>query len=59
MAAKIIVTILWTIVLVVANKLLSEVEWAQYVVTFVLAGAYALLIGKVGNQPAFSSRSRR
>ncbi|MCS0638164.1 hypothetical protein NX801_21405 [Streptomyces sp. LP05-1] len=43
----------------VANKLLSEVEWAQYVVTFVLAGAYALLIGKVGNQPAFSSRSRR
>lgn len=47
MMAKILATLVWAAVLVGANKLLDGVEWAQYVATFVLGGAYVLLINKV------------
>ncbi|MDO0913577.1 hypothetical protein QQM39_22855 [Streptomyces sp. DT2A-34] len=52
MTAKILVTLAWAAVLVGANKLLAGTEWAQYVATFVLGGAYVLLINKVSKPPA-------
>ncbi|MDC0773841.1 hypothetical protein [Streptomyces sp. HD] len=51
MTAKILATLAWAVVLVGANKLLTGTEWAQYVVTFVLGGAYALLINEVSKPP--------
>lgn len=50
MTAKVLVTIIWAAVLIGVNKLLSGVEWAQFVAIFVLAAAYALLIDKVNKR---------
>lgn len=47
MMAKIIVTLVWAAVLVVVNKLLIDIEWAQYVATFLLGGVYVLLMNKM------------
>lgn len=51
MTAKILATLAWAAVLVGANRLLTGTEWAQYVVTFVLGGAYVLLMNKVSKPP--------
>ncbi|MEU1312106.1 hypothetical protein ABZ419_24855 [Streptomyces cinnamoneus] len=49
---KIIVTLAWAAVLVGANKLLSEIDWAQYVAIFLLGGVYALLMSKLSKARA-------
>ncbi|MFI9305371.1 hypothetical protein [Streptomyces triculaminicus] len=50
--AKIIATLTWAAVLVGANKLLSGTDWAQYLVTFILGGAYVLLMNKMSSPSA-------
>ncbi len=45
--AKIAFTLAWGITLVVTNRALQDVTWAQYVATFLLGGAYALALSKV------------
>ncbi|WP_159029265.1 hypothetical protein [Streptomyces viridochromogenes] len=57
MTAKILVTLAWAAVLVGANKLLTGTEWAQYVATFVLGGAYVLLINKVSKPSVRNSQN--
>ncbi|THA79941.1 hypothetical protein [Streptomyces sp. A0592] len=44
--AKIAFTLAWGVVLVLANRALHDVTWAQYVATFLLAGACALALSK-------------
>ncbi|MFF9980908.1 hypothetical protein [Streptomyces erythrochromogenes] len=44
--AKIAFTLAWGVVLVVTNRALQDVTWAQYVATFLLGGAYALTLSK-------------
>ncbi|MEU0255754.1 hypothetical protein ABZ299_25410 [Streptomyces sp. NPDC006184] len=56
MTAKIVVTLVWVAVLIGVNKLLDGTDWAQYVATFVLAGAYALLIDKVNKHAVQEGR---
>jgi hypothetical protein len=51
MTAKILATLAWAAVLVGANKLLTGIDWAQYVATFILGGAYVLLMNKVSKPP--------
>ncbi|MER5773290.1 hypothetical protein ABT144_03135 [Streptomyces sp. NPDC002039] len=46
--AKIVFTVLWVAVLVLANRSLHDTAWAQYLATFLLGGLYALAVGKVG-----------
>ncbi|WP_159403736.1 hypothetical protein [Streptomyces sp. NRRL S-646] len=52
MTAKILVTLIWIAVLIGVNKLLADTDWPQYVATFFLAGAYALLIDKLNKRAA-------
>ncbi|MFD3682300.1 hypothetical protein [Streptomyces sp. NPDC058613] len=47
MMAKIAFTLLWVVALVLANRILEDVVWAQYLATFVLGGIYALALSKV------------
>lgn len=44
---KIAFTLLWGAVLVAANRALQDATWAQYLVTFLLGGIYALALSKV------------
>lgn len=55
MIAKIIITLVWAACLILVNKALSDVTWAQYVATFVMAGAYSLLLSKM---PSARSRTQ-
>ncbi|MFF8940940.1 hypothetical protein ACF1A5_01450 [Streptomyces sp. NPDC014864] len=57
MTAKILVTLVWIAVLIGVNKLLTGTDWAQYVATFILAGAYALLIDKVNKRTVRDSQN--
>ncbi|MGW2990070.1 hypothetical protein [Streptomyces goshikiensis] len=45
--AKIAFTFLWVTILVIVNKALDDITWAQYVATFLLGGLYAILLSKV------------
>ncbi|MEU4728704.1 hypothetical protein [Streptomyces sp. NPDC023588] len=58
--AKIVFTLLWVGVLIVANRALDDITWAQYLATFLLGGAYALALSKVkilrGNQTLEGSK---
>ncbi|MER7828072.1 hypothetical protein ABTX85_36570 [Streptomyces sp. NPDC096097] len=45
--AKIAFTLVWGVVLVAANRALQDTTWAQYLVTFLLGGIYALALSKV------------
>ncbi|MFD9636650.1 hypothetical protein [Streptomyces violascens] len=56
MTVKIIATLVWAAVLVGVNMLLRNVEWAQYVTTFALAGTYALIINKLSGAGSRSGR---
>ncbi|MEJ8639775.1 hypothetical protein [Streptomyces sp. MS2.AVA.5] len=47
MIAKILVTLVWAACLILLNKALSDVTWAQYVATFVMAGLYSLVLSKM------------
>ena len=55
--AKVLITLVWAGVLVLANKLLDSMQWAQYVATFVLAGIYALIMSKAGFSRSQDSKS--
>ncbi|MFI8364023.1 hypothetical protein ACIGD1_28170 [Streptomyces sp. NPDC085612] len=44
---KIAFTLVWGVILVATNRALQDVLWAQYAATFILGGAYALVLGKV------------
>ncbi|MFE0254398.1 hypothetical protein [Streptomyces sp. NPDC059010] len=55
--AKILITLVWAGVLVLANKLLDSTQWAQYVVTFALAGIYAFIMSKAGSSRSQDSKS--
>jgi hypothetical protein len=46
MVAKVILTLVWAAVLVLANMALDS-AWAQYVATFALGGIYAFAMSKV------------
>lgn len=46
--AKVLITLVWAGVLVLANKMLDSAQWAQYVATFALGGIYAFIMSKAG-----------
>ncbi|MFH9005766.1 hypothetical protein ACH4E5_21370 [Streptomyces afghaniensis] len=50
--AKVLITLVWAAVLVLANKLLDSTQWAQYAVTFALGGIYAFIMSKAGFFPS-------
>ncbi|GHI40672.1 hypothetical protein [Streptomyces violascens] len=56
MTVKTIATLIWAAVLVGVNMLLRDVEWAQYVTTFTLAGTYAMIINKLSSAGSRSNR---
>ncbi|MEN8652552.1 hypothetical protein ABCR94_18595 [Streptomyces sp. 21So2-11] len=47
MIAKIIVTLVWAACLILLNRALVDITWAQYVATFVMAGIYSLVLSKM------------
>ncbi|MGW3060486.1 hypothetical protein ACWC98_31780 [Streptomyces goshikiensis] len=45
--AKIVFAFLWVAMLVIVNRALDGITWAQYSATFLLGGLCAILLGKM------------